>query len=167
LDTIDCGGGKVLELDLTLAIAFLGWFAAHWSGGPWITFHRCRTEIRKARTVYANIHSNLAEDGITDEQRKSDYLIKGYETGNERFRALAAELDAVHVVYLSKLYQWFANVRGYDLSRAVSAWIGLSNTRGQAWMIIEDDLNQSLKLPRTFTDDLRARIDATRENRNR
>lgn len=129
---------KVAPMVGTLVLGAVGWYGTHYIVRPWLEFRDLRKQVHESLIFFANVRDRTHD--------------KRYEQAETEFRKLAAKLSALNVSN-SKFVRLLFSARGYNLTGASSALIGLSNqledTTGER-AGLRFDIEKGLRLPLSF-----------------
>lgn len=132
-------------------LGIVGWFATSFVAKPLLDFLNLRSLVLEEMIFTANINQ----------------IVEGnpaYWTAVESLRRLGAKVQATNVSALP-LLRWFLSKGGYDLAKAGSNLIGLSNSFNLSGRHLHiDRIEKGLRLPRTSTDEF---LDNIREEISR
>jgi hypothetical protein len=133
-----------------IAAAFVGWIVFNAIGKPLLRFFDLRTEVRRTMILYDNVRARWREadstvDNIDDATPDNFDRLQEAET---QYRDLASQVRAFADTQSPTcvVLRWF----GFDIRRASSGLIGLSNTLnayGKGRVFHKEAINAAMKFP--------------------
>jgi hypothetical protein len=134
----------------TIAIALLSWIVFNTIGQPLLRFFDLRTEVRRVMVLYDNVTARWREAStlaVAVDDTTSDNFDRLQEAENQ-YRDLASQVRAFADTQSPTcvVLRWF----GFDLRKAFSALIGLSNTLntyGKGRASHKESINAAMKFP--------------------
>jgi hypothetical protein len=131
-----------------IALALLSWVIFNTIGKPLLRFFDLRTEVRRVMVLYDNVRARWREaDALAVDDMTPDNFDRLQEAENQ-YRDLASQIRAFADTQSPTciVLRWF----GFDLRKASSGLIGLSNTlntygRGRAFH--KETINAAMRFP--------------------
>lgn len=133
-----------------IAVALFSWIVFNTIGKPLMRFFDLRTEVRRVMVLYDNVRARWREAGtvaIAVDDMTPDNIERLQEAENQ-YRDLASQIRAFADTQspTSIVLRWF----GFDLRKASSGLLGLSNTvntYGKGRSFHKDQINAAMKFP--------------------
>jgi hypothetical protein len=136
----------------TIAIALFGWIVFNAIGKPLLRFFDLRTEVRRTMILYDNVTARWRQVGdatiaVAGEDMTPDNFERLQEAENQ-YRDLASQVRAFADTQSPTCLglRWL----GFDLRKASSGLIGLSNTLntyGKGRAFHKEAINAAMKFP--------------------
>src|SRR5262245_27309086 len=102
-----------LPLAGTFLVGAVGWWITHWIAAPIVALEKIRNEAREELYFHRNV--------------SKDWKLEKIDIASDALRRLAARIEAIS---MTGVVQWYARLRGWDLSAARSAFQGFANVIG-------------------------------------
>jgi hypothetical protein len=133
-----------------IALALLSWVIFNTIGKPLLRFFDLRTEVRRVMVLYDNVRARWREAGalaVADDDMTPDNIERLQEAENQ-YRDLASQVRAFADTQSPTcvVLRWL----GFDLRKASSGLIGLSNTLntyGKGRASYKEAINAAMRFP--------------------
>src|SRR3981081_3921415 len=134
----------------TIAVALISWIVFNTIGKPLLRFFDLRTEVRRTMILYDNVRARWREvnDGAVAVDDMTPDNFERLQEAENQYRDLASQVRAFADTQspTCTVLRWF----GFDLRKASSGLIGLSNTintYGKTRAFHKQLINEALKFP--------------------
>jgi hypothetical protein len=135
-----------------IAIALLSWIVFNTIGKPLLRFFDLRTEVRRVMVLYDNVRARWREASVVAVAVAVDEMTPGnierLQEAENQYRDLASQVRAFADTQSPTciVLRWF----GFDLRKASSGLIGLSNTLntyGKGRAFHKQTINAAMRFP--------------------